>query len=134
MGLVAPWHVGSSRTRALSCVSCIGRRTLDHCTTREVPIFIFLNDNLSRPLVEEIRYFKIIIIFRRLYYKYMWLLFFLYNVYRWFLRCAFLFYVKSTDLCHPRSSNLTSTLNHRSVGMEVTWEVWAHAALVLVLT
>ena len=41
-GLVAPWHVGSSRTRARTCVSCIGRRILNHCTTtREVPVLFF---------------------------------------------------------------------------------------------
>ena len=36
-GLVAPWHVGSSRTRARTRVPCIGRRILNHCTTREAP-------------------------------------------------------------------------------------------------
>ena len=35
MGLVAPRHVGSSWTRARTCVPCIGRRILNHCTTRE---------------------------------------------------------------------------------------------------
>ena len=33
--LAAPWHVGSSQTRARTCVPCIGRRILNHCTTRE---------------------------------------------------------------------------------------------------
>ena len=37
MGLVAPRPVGSSRTRARTRVPCIGRRILNHCTTREVP-------------------------------------------------------------------------------------------------
>ena len=37
VGLVAPWHVGSSRTRARTCVPCIGRRILNHCSTRGVP-------------------------------------------------------------------------------------------------
>ena len=36
-GLVAPWHVGSSRTRVQTRVRCIGRQILNHCTTREVP-------------------------------------------------------------------------------------------------
>ena len=36
MGLVAPRHVGSSRTRGRTCVPCIGRQILNHCTTREV--------------------------------------------------------------------------------------------------
>ena len=35
MDLVAPRHVGSSRTRGRTCVPCIGRRILNHCTTRE---------------------------------------------------------------------------------------------------
>ena len=48
-GLVAPWHVGSSQTRAQTRVPCIGRRILNHCTTREVlelgiPFFFFLRN------------------------------------------------------------------------------------------
>ena len=35
MGLVAPWHVGSSQTRARTRVPCIGRQILNHCATRE---------------------------------------------------------------------------------------------------
>ena len=35
MGLVAPQHVGSSRTRAWTRVPCIGRRIPNHCTNRE---------------------------------------------------------------------------------------------------
>ena len=34
-GLVAPWHVGSFRTRARTRVPCVGRRILNHCATRE---------------------------------------------------------------------------------------------------
>ncbi|XP_060156886.1 GTP:AMP phosphotransferase AK3, mitochondrial isoform X2 [Globicephala melas] len=34
-GPTALWHVGSSRTGARTRVPCIGRRTLNHCTTRE---------------------------------------------------------------------------------------------------
>ena len=37
MGLVAPWNVGSSHTRARTRVPCIGRQILNHCTTREAP-------------------------------------------------------------------------------------------------
>ena len=37
LGLVALRHVGSPRTRARTRVPCIGRRILNHCTTREVP-------------------------------------------------------------------------------------------------
>ena len=33
--LVAPQHVGSSRTRARTRVPCIGRQILNHCATRE---------------------------------------------------------------------------------------------------
>ena len=36
MGLVAPWHVGSSLTRDQSCVPRIGRQILNYWTTREV--------------------------------------------------------------------------------------------------
>lgn len=35
-GLVAPWHVGSSWSRDQTHVSCIGRRTPIHSTSREV--------------------------------------------------------------------------------------------------
>ena len=45
-GLVAPWHVGSSQTRARTRVPCIGRQILNHCATREAPRFAFLNDLL----------------------------------------------------------------------------------------
>ena len=34
-GLVAPWHVGSSWTRARTRVPCVGRRIRNHCATRE---------------------------------------------------------------------------------------------------
>ena len=40
-GLVAPRHVGSSRTRARTRVPCIGRWVLNHCATREVPVLFF---------------------------------------------------------------------------------------------
>ena len=36
-GLVAPRHVGSSRTRARTRVPCTGRQILNCCATREVP-------------------------------------------------------------------------------------------------
>ena len=42
-GLVAPRHVGSSRTRARTRVPCTGRQILNHCATREAlcqPVFI----------------------------------------------------------------------------------------------
>ena len=34
-GLVAPRHVGSSRTRAQTRIPCVGRQILNHCATRE---------------------------------------------------------------------------------------------------
>ena len=37
MGLVAPRHVGSSRTRDRTHVPCNGRQILNRCATREVP-------------------------------------------------------------------------------------------------
>ena len=40
-GLVAMWQVGSSRTRNRTHVPCIGRRILNHCTTREALITHF---------------------------------------------------------------------------------------------
>ena len=47
-GLVAPWHVGSSQTRAQTRVPCIGRQILNHCATREAPeTFFFLTSLLE---------------------------------------------------------------------------------------
>ena len=43
MGLVAPWHVESSWTRARTRVPCIGRQILNHCATREVHIIWTFN-------------------------------------------------------------------------------------------
>ncbi|XP_054937018.1 zinc finger protein 333 isoform X3 [Physeter macrocephalus] len=40
-GTAAPRHVGSSRTGAQTRVPCIGRRTLNHCATREALICCF---------------------------------------------------------------------------------------------
>ena len=39
-GLVAPRHVGYSQTRDRTRVPCIGRRILNHCATREVPLVL----------------------------------------------------------------------------------------------
>ena len=41
-GPVAPRHVGSSQTRARTRVPCIGRRTLNHCATREAPHLLLI--------------------------------------------------------------------------------------------
>ena len=46
-GLVAPRHVGSSRTRAQTRVPCIGRQILNHCATREVQGGLSYNQNFS---------------------------------------------------------------------------------------
>ena len=43
IGLAAPQHVESFWTRDQTCVPCTGRLILIHCTTREVPQFIYLN-------------------------------------------------------------------------------------------
>ena len=40
-GLVALRHLGSSQTRAQTHVPCIGRRILNHCTTKEAPRLLF---------------------------------------------------------------------------------------------
>ena len=42
LGLVAPWHVESSRIRDRTHVPCIGRQILMHCCTREVPGWLFV--------------------------------------------------------------------------------------------
>ena len=47
-GLVAPWHVGSSRTRARTRVPCIGRQILNHCATREALNAFLKSKNRSR--------------------------------------------------------------------------------------
>ena len=41
-GPVAPWHVGSSQTRARTRVPCTGRQILNHCATREALSIVFL--------------------------------------------------------------------------------------------
>ena len=53
MVLVAPWHVGSSRTRAQTHVPCIGRWILNHCATREVPERTFLEPLLGASQVAD---------------------------------------------------------------------------------
>ena len=41
-GPAAPRHVGSSQTRARTCVPCIGRQTLNHCATREAQQLVLI--------------------------------------------------------------------------------------------
>ena len=47
-GLIAPWHVGSSQTRARTRVPCIGRQILNHCATREAPNLTHFDGPLLR--------------------------------------------------------------------------------------
>ena len=47
MGLVAPQHVESSQTRNPTHIPCMGRRILNHWTTREVPSSNFLFDKFT---------------------------------------------------------------------------------------
>ena len=47
-GPVAPWHVGSSQTRARTRVSCIGRQILNHCATREAPVKLFSDPSILK--------------------------------------------------------------------------------------
>ena len=48
-GLVAPRHVGSSRTRARTRVPCIDRQILNNCATREAPCHCIFNRGHSSP-------------------------------------------------------------------------------------
>ena len=50
-GLVAPQHVGSSKTRARTRVPCIGRWILNHCATREA-LLILLELSTAFPLFQ----------------------------------------------------------------------------------
>ncbi|XP_032480351.1 breast cancer metastasis-suppressor 1-like protein isoform X1 [Phocoena sinus] len=62
-GPATPRHVGSSRTGARTRVPCIGRRTLNHCATREALFSLFkirsekllLYDTVQSELEEKIR-------------------------------------------------------------------------------
>ena len=58
MGLVAPRHVGSSRTRARTQVPCTGRWILNHCATREVPPHSSLSPqfDMQRITLEELKH------------------------------------------------------------------------------
>ena len=55
MGPVAPWHVGSSQTRARTRVPCIGRQILNHCATREAPKGDFQVSERNKHVVEMLR-------------------------------------------------------------------------------
>ena len=47
VGLVAPRHVGSSRTRNQTGIPCNGRQILIHCTTREVQLETTLKKSIT---------------------------------------------------------------------------------------
>ncbi|XP_059946530.1 uncharacterized protein LOC132484243 isoform X2 [Mesoplodon densirostris] len=53
MGPAAPRHVGSSRTGARTRVPCIGRRTLNHCTTREAQVVWSQTHSISEETKRE---------------------------------------------------------------------------------
>ena len=57
-GLLAPWHVGSSRTRDRTHAPCIGRWILNHCTTRKVPELQFYEKSYGDVMV--IQYYECI--------------------------------------------------------------------------
>ena len=54
-GLVAPWHVGSSRIRDLTYLPCIGRGILNHWSSREIQgkTFMCLKGGINHPLGGE---------------------------------------------------------------------------------
>ena len=56
-GLVAPQHVGSSRTRARTCVPCIGRWILNHYAIRKSLMAMFLKEkNWDQPKFLQIEW------------------------------------------------------------------------------
>ena len=59
MGLVAPWHVGSSGNRDRTRVPCIGRWILNHCTTREVPLSFYFIQNITLPLKQGTQHSRV---------------------------------------------------------------------------
>ena len=66
-GLVALWHVGSSRTRAGTRVPCIGRWTLNHCATREaLKLILKINETISNLMLIMLIFY----IFSNIYFYY----------------------------------------------------------------
>ena len=55
-GPVAPRHVGSSQTRARTCVPCIGRQIPNHCATREAPGMDFMELNRRMKSTSKVLY------------------------------------------------------------------------------
>ena len=60
-GPAAPWHVGSSQTRARTRVSCISRQILNHCATREAPCNSFLYFNFSNSFFKKALILRIVL-------------------------------------------------------------------------
>ena len=64
-GPAAPWHVGSSQTRARTRVPCISRQILNHCATREALIFLLnsiFKQNWDHSIFYFITYFLLLLI------------------------------------------------------------------------
>ena len=57
-GLVAPQHGGSSKTRDLTHVPCIGRRILNHCATGEVLMFLSISPSRDPSAAELLRDYR----------------------------------------------------------------------------
>ena len=62
MGLAAPRHVGSSRTRARTRVPCIGRRILNNCATGEPCRCLFMASLRACPLSQKYITMKIFLL------------------------------------------------------------------------
>ena len=53
MGLAAPWHAKSPLTRGQTYVPCNGRQILNHWTSRETLVFMFLDFVKEKNLQKE---------------------------------------------------------------------------------
>ena len=68
-GLVAPRHVGSSRTRARTRVPCVGRQVLNHCTTREALLLQILILHVIIPIIHCYYLYLVNFLLNRYYIK-----------------------------------------------------------------
>ena len=108
-GLVAPWHVGSSWTRARTRVLCIGRRILNHCATWEVLFFFYF-----RFFFDVDHFLKVFIEFG-------------YNIASVFFMFWFLWPRGMWDLSFPtRDRTCTPCIGRRSLSHWTAREVPAH--------